>query len=113
MTAPLTWDEFERPEIRVGRIVTAVRNPKAVKPAYHLVIDFGPTIGTRASSAQLTVHYRAEDLPGRPVLAVLNFPPKRIAGVVSEVLVLGVPDANGAVVLLRPDREVPLGGRIF
>ncbi len=113
MTAPLTWEEFERPEIRVGRIVSAALNPKAIKPAYHLVIDFGPTLGTRTSSAQLTVHYRAEDLPGRAVLAVLNFPPKRIAGVVSEVLVLGVPDEQGAVVLIGPDGDVPLGGRIF
>lgn len=113
MSAPLTWEEFERPEIRVGRIVAASLNPAARKPAFRLTVDFGEPIGRRESSAQLTVHYTPETLVGRAVIAVLNFPPKRVAGVKSEVLVLGVPDEHGAVVLLGPERDVPLGGRIF
>ena len=88
-------------------------NPAAIKPALHLEIDFGGDLGIKHSSAQLTVHYTAESLIGRQVVAVVNFAPKRIAGVKSEVLVLGVPDAEGAVVLLHPDKEVPLGGRMF
>lgn len=111
-TAPIAWSDFDKVDIRVGRVVACVPNPAARKPAYVLTIDFGP-LGTRTSSAQLTVHYRAEELVGRLVVAVINFPPKRIAGVSSEVLVLGVPDAGGAVVLLHPERDVPLGGRMF
>ncbi len=111
--AELSWDEFQRVDIRVGRITAARLNPAARKPALHLTIDFGPGIGVRESSAQLTVHYQAEALVGRQVVAVVNFPPRRIAGVTSQVLVLGVPDATGAVVLLTPDQDVPLGGRMF
>ncbi|HEX3926574.1 MAG TPA: tRNA-binding protein [Gemmatimonadales bacterium] len=110
---PLSWDEFQRVDIRVGRVLSAVANLKAIKPAYHLRVDFGAEIGVRDSSAQLTVHYQPEELIGRLVVAVVNFPPKRIAGVKSEVLVLGVPDQAGAVVLLHPSIDVPLGGRLF
>ena len=88
-------------------------NPQALKPAYVLTIDFGEALGVKTSSAQLTVHYRPEHLVGQLVVAVVNFPPKRVAGVKSEVLVLGVPDADGAVVLLEPTTGVPLGGRLF
>ena len=110
---PITFDDFLRVDIRVGRITAARFNPTAIKPAFHLEVDFGPEIGVKHSSAQLTVHYTAESLVGRRVVAVINFAPKRIAGVKSEVLVLGVPDPAGAVVLLQPDHEVPLGGRMF
>jgi tRNA-binding protein len=103
---------FDAVDVRVGRVLTAALNPEARKPAYVMTIDFGE-LGIKTSSAQLTVHYRPEELIGRQVVAVVNFEPKRIAGVKSEVLVLGVPDENGAVVLLRPDLEVPLAGRLF
>jgi tRNA-binding protein len=113
MGAPIAWDDFVRVEIRVGRVIAARHNPAAIKPAIHLEIDFGPELGVKHSSAQLTVHYTPDVLVGKLVVAVVNFPPKRIAGVKSEVLVLGVPDAAGAVVLLSPDHDVPLGGRMF
>lgn len=109
----IAFDDFLTVDMRVGRVVAARLNPTAIKPAFHLEVDFGPEIGVRHSSAQLTVHYTERSLIGRLVVAVVNFPPKRIAGVKSEVLVLGVPDPAGAVVLLQPDREVPLGGRMF
>ena|SRR5690606_5364264 len=109
----ITWPDFERIDIRVGRVLTAAPNAKAHKPAYVLTLDFGPELGIKTSSAQLTVHYTPEQLVGRLVIAVVNFEPKRVAGVKSEVLVLGVPDADGAVVLLEPTHEVPLGGRMF
>ena len=108
----ITFPAFDAVDVRVGRILTAVFHTEARKPAYILTIDFG-ALGIKTSSAQLTVHYQPEDLVGRQVVAVLNFEPKRIAGVKSEVLVLGVADENGAVVLLRPDLDVPLGGRMF
>lgn len=98
--------------MRVGRVLEAEAFPEARKPAYKLRIDFGP-LGIRRSSAQLTVHYRAEQLRGRLVIAVINFPARQIGPVRSEVLVLGVPDADGAVVLLEPTEDVPLGGRVF
>lgn len=98
--------------MRVGRVLEAEAFPEARKPAYKLRIDFGP-LGIRRSSAQLTVHYRPEQLRGRLVIAVTNFPPRQIGPVRSEVLVLGVPDADGAVVLLEPTEDVPLGGRVF
>jgi tRNA-binding protein len=104
--------DFQRVEMRVGRVIEAEPFPEARKPAYKLRLDFGP-YGVRRSSAQLTVHYRADELVGRLVVAVTNFPPRQIGPVRSEVLVLGVPDAEGAVVLLEPTREVPLGGRVF
>ena len=109
----LSFGEFEKVDIRVGRIIQVERFPEARKPAYKLTIDFGVEMGTRRSSAQLTTNYRPEELEGRLVLAVVNLGPRQIGPFVSEVLTLGVPDAHGAVVLLQPDRDVPLGGRMF
>lgn len=109
--APITWDDFVKVDVRVGRIVAAEPFPEARKPAYRLRIDFGE-LGERRSSAQLTRRYRAEELPGRLVVAVVNFPPKRIAGIVSEVLVLGAMAADDDVVLLAPDQDVAPGKRI-
>jgi tRNA-binding protein len=111
--AEIDHAQFEQVDIRVGTIVDAQPFPEARKPAIKLWVDFGEAIGVKQSSAQLTVHYRPDRLIGRQVLAVVNFPPRRIAGFASEVLVLGVPDENGAVVLLRPDFQVPDGGRMF
>lgn len=105
-------EAFETLDVRVGRIVEATVNAKARKPSYVLRLDFGP-LGHRTSSAQLTVHYTPEQLVGRQVIAAMNLGTRNIAGVVSEVLVLGLPDADGAVVLLGPEREVPLGGRMY
>ena len=113
-TAPtIGFDDFLKVDIRVGTIVEAAPYPEARKPAIKLLIDFGGEIGLKKSSAQITRHYRPEDLAGRQVLAVVNFPPRQIGPVLSEVLVLGVPDENGAVVLLKPDLRVPDGGRMF
>ena len=109
----ISFADFERVDIRVGRVVRVEEFPEARKPAYKLVIDFGPDIGTRKSSAQLTQRYRREELEGRLVLAVVNFPPRQIGPFMSEVLTLGVPDADGAVILLSPERDVPLGGKMF
>ena len=109
----ISWEDFEKVDIRVGRVVDAWPFPEARKPSIKLTVDFGPGVGTRRTSAQLTAHYEREMLVGRQVVAVVNFPPKRIAGFKSEVLVLGVPDENEEVVLLSPDREVPVGGRMF
>jgi len=106
-------EDFDQLDIRIGTIVEAQPFPDARKPAIKLVIDFGAPLGTRRSSAQLTQHYTPEALVGRQVLAVVNFPPRRIGPFVSEVLTLGVPDAQGAVVLLGPDQAVPDGGRMF
>jgi tRNA-binding protein len=106
-------EDFARVDIRVGTVLSAVPNPAARKPAYVLEIDFGPEIGRKTSSAQLTELYAPEQLKGRQVAAVVNFPAKRIAGVRSEVLVLGFPDAAGRVVLVAVDRPVPDGGRLF
>lgn len=112
MTDTITFDDFLKVDIRVGQIVAAEPFPEARKPAYKLVVDFGPEIGTRKSSAQITVHYTIEDLIGRRVMAVVNFPPRQIGPVRSEVLVLGAADADGAVVLIAPDRDTPLGARM-
>ncbi len=113
-TAPLSYAEFQRVDIRVGRIVEVTDFPEARKPAYKLRIDFGGTIGVKKSSAQATKHYPKEALLNRLVVAVVNFPPKQIGPFMSEVLTLGVPDADGdGVVLLTPEREVPIGGRMF
>ena len=109
----ITFGDFEKVDVRVGRVLRAEAFPEARKPAYKLVIDFGSEIGERKSSAQLTDRYRCEDLVGRLVVAVVNFPPRQIGPFMSEVLTLGVPDEQGAVVLLAPDGEVPIGGRMF
>ncbi len=109
---PLSHDEFERVDMRVGRILSAEPLKKALVPAYKLAVDLGP-LGVKKSSARITELYRAEELPGRLVVAVVNFSPRRIAGFLSEVLVLGVGDAEGRVTLLAPDAEVPLGARIY
>jgi tRNA-binding protein len=111
--AEITWNDFDKVDIRVGEVVEAEPFPEARKPSIKLVVDFGASIGTRRTSAQLTTYYEPDALVGRQVVAVVNFPPTRIAGFKSEVLVLGVPDAAGEVVLLTPDRDVRLGGRIF
>jgi tRNA-binding protein len=107
------WEDFEKVEVKVGRVVAAEPFPEARKPAIKLTVDFGPGVGERQTSAQLTAHYDPEALIGKQVVAVVNFPPKRIAGFKSEVLVLGVPDESGEVVLLSPDIGVPEGGRMF
>lgn len=109
----IAFSDFLKVDVRVGRIVSAEPFPEARKPAYRLVIDFGPEIGTRRSSAQITRNHALEELPGKLVLAVVNFPPRQIGPMMSEVLTLGVPDADGEVMLIAPDREVPLGGRLY
>ncbi len=111
--AEISWKDFEKVDVRVGRVVAAESFPEARKPSVKLLVDFGPEVGEKRTSAQLTAHYTVEDLVGRQVVAVVNFPPKRIAGFKSEVLVLGVPDEVDEVVLLSPDRDVPPGGRMF
>jgi tRNA-binding protein len=112
MTDEITFDDFLRVDVRVGRITRAEPYPEARKPAIKLWIDFGAGIGEKRSSAQITVHYAPAGLVGQEVLAVVNFPPRQIGKFVSEVLVLGLPDDNGAVVLVQPGREVPVGGRL-
>ena len=112
MSDEISFDDFLKVDIRVGRVVDAQPFPEARKPAFKLWIDFGPGIGTRKTSAQITEHYTLETLIGRQVMAVVNFPPRQIGPFMSEVLTLGVSDAEGNVVLLAPDREVPLGGRM-
>lgn len=109
----ISWEDFEKVDIRVGEILEAELFPEARRPAVKLLVSFGAGIGEKRTSAQLTAHYTPEGLVGRRVVAVVNFPPKRIAGFKSEVLVLGVPDDNGEVILLSPDLEAPLGGRMF
>jgi tRNA-binding protein len=111
--APLSYADFMKVDIRVGRVVEVHDFPEARKPAYKLRIDFGAGIGVKRSSAQVTKYYTKEQLLNRLVLAVVNFPPKQIGPFMSEVLTLGVPDPEGAVVLLAPEREVPIGGRLF
>lgn len=109
----ITYDDFVKVDIRVGRITRVEPFPEARKPAFKLWVDFGPEIGERRSSAQITAHYTPETLLGRQVLGVVNFPPRQIGPVMSEVLVLGLPDENGEVVLIGPGHEVPLGGKLF
>ena len=113
MDDTITFDDFLRVDIRVGRVVDARDFPEARKPALRLWIDFGPGIGVKKSSAQITGHYAPGDLVGRQVLAVVNFPPRQIGPFMSEVLTLGVADADGHVVLVTPDRQVPEGARLF
>ncbi|MEQ9813141.1 MAG: tRNA-binding protein [Azospirillaceae bacterium] len=112
-SSPIGFDDFLKVDVRVGRIVEAEPYPEARRPAFKLKVDFGPEIGVKKTSAQITTHYSLEELPGRLVLAVVNFPPKQIGKFMSEVLVLGVPDGAGEVVMIAPDKAVPLGGRLY
>lgn len=112
MSDEIDFDDFLKVDIRAGTIVRAEPFPEARKPAIKLWIDFGPEIGEKKSSAQITAHYTVADLPGKQVMAVINFPPRQIGPVRSEVLVLGVSDPDGGIVLLRPDKNVPDGGRM-
>jgi len=109
----IAFDDFMKVDIRVGQVLKAEPFPEARKPAYRLTIDFGPDIGVKRSSAQITKHYTLDELHGRKVAAVVNFPPRQIGPMMSEVLTLGFPDADGEVVLIGVDREVPVGGRLF
>jgi tRNA-binding protein len=113
MVDQINYADFEAVDIRVGTIVSAQAFPEAREPAFKLTIDFGAEIGIKKSSAQLTVHYKADQLLGRQVCAVVNFPPRQIGPFISEVLTLGMPDEDGAVVLVRPDLRVPNGGQVF
>ncbi|MCR4431568.1 MAG: tRNA-binding protein [Tepidanaerobacteraceae bacterium] len=109
----ISYEDFEKVDMRVGKILDVEDFPEARKPAYKLTVDFGQEIGIKKSSAQLTALYKKEDLIGRQVVGVVNFPPKRIAGFMSEVLILGVKDDKGRVILLRPEREAVLGEKVF
>ena len=113
MEKEISFDDFLKVDIRVGVVLTAEEFPEARKPAYKLRIDFGDEIGTRKSSAQITVLYKSEDLVGRRVAAVVNFPPRQIGPFMSEVLVLGFSDQDGNISLVAPDHNVPIGGRLF
>ena len=110
---PITFDEFLKVDVRVGTIVRAEDYPDARRPAFKIWVDFGAAIGVKKTSAQITRHYRLDDLVGRQVAAVVNFPPKQIGKFLSEILVLGFPDAAGEVVMIAPDRPVPDGGRLY
>lgn len=109
----IAYDDFARVDIRVGTIVEAAEFPEARRPAFKLWVDFGDPIGIRKTSAQITKHYQLEQLKGRQVAAVVNFPPKQIGPFISEILVLGFPDADGSVVMVGPDKPVPNGGKLF
>ena len=113
MADQIAYQDFEKVDIRVGTVIDAEPVPEARKPAIKLTIDFGAEIGVKRSSAQLTVHYHPDQLIGRQVCAVVNFPPRQIGPFMSEVLTLGMPDENGAVVLIKPDLKVPDGGKLF
>ncbi|QDG76480.1 tRNA-binding protein [Labrenzia sp. PHM005] len=113
MSDQISFDDFLKVDVRVGRVIEAEEFPEARKPAYKLKIDFGPEIGIKKTSAQITKHYTPETLKDRLVMAVVNFPPRQIGPVMSEVLTLGVPDGDGEVVLLTPDKDVPIGGRLY
>lgn len=113
MSEQITFDDFLKVDVRVGRVIEAEEFPEARKPAFKMKIDFGPEIGVKKTSAQITKNYRLDELVGMHVMAVVNFPPRQIGPVMSEVLTLGVPDADGEVVLLTPDKDVPIGGRLY
>jgi tRNA-binding protein len=113
MAEQISYEAFEIVDVRVGTVIEARPFPEARKPAIKLTIDFGAEIGVKTSSAQLTVHYRPDQLIGRQVCAVVNFPPRQIGPFISEVLTLGMPDEDGAVVLVRPDLRVPNGGKLY
>ena len=113
MTSQISFDDFMKVDVRVGTVIEAVEFPEARKRACKLRIDFGDQIGIKRSSAQITVHYRPQDLLGRQVAGVVNFPPRQIGPFMSEVLTLGFADANGDIVLLEPERGVPNGSRMF
>ena len=113
MSDVISFDDFLAVDVRVGTIIAAELFPEARKPAYKLQIDFGAEIGVKKSSAQITTHYQPETLIGQKVMAVVNFPPRQIGPVMSEVLTLGVPDENGEVVLIAPTHSVPNGGRLY
>ncbi len=110
---PISFDDFLKVDIRAGQITRAEPYPEARVPAIKLWVDFGDELGVRKSSAQITGHYAPDEMVGKMVIAVVNFPPRQIGKVMSEVLVLGVPDDNGEVVLLGPDQDVPLGARMY
>ena len=112
MADEINFDDFMKVDIRVGRVVRAEPFPEARKPAIKMWVEFGGEIGTRKTSAQVTAHYTPESLIGRQVMAVVNFPPRQIGPFMSEILVLGLPDADGEIILLRPDQDVPDGGRM-
>jgi tRNA-binding protein len=109
----ISYNDFAAVDIRVGTVIEALPFPEARKPAYKLTVDFGDDLGTRKTSVQITEHYKPEELIGKQVAAVINFPPKQIASFMSEILVLGFPDSNGKVVLIGPDQKVPNGGKLF
>ena len=109
----ISWNDFAKVELRVGRVLQAEVFKEARKPAYKLLVDFGPELGQRKSSAQITVHYQPEELVGRLVVAVVNFPKKQVGPLMSECLVTGFHDADGAVALCVPDKDVPLGTRLL
>ena len=113
MTSLISFDDFMKVDVRVGTVIEAVEFPEARKPAYKLKIDFGDEIGIKRSSAQITVHYRPDELLGKQVAGVVNFPPRQIGPFMSEVLTLGFADENGDIVLLEPERAVPNGSRMF
>ena len=113
LRASIAYDDFDRVDIRVGTIIAVDPYPEARRPAFKLQVDFGPEIGTRKTSAQITKHYHLHGLVGRQVAAVVNFPPKQIGKFLSEVLVLGFPDSDGEVVLISPERPVPNGGKLY
>ncbi|EFO31767.1 CsaA protein [Roseibium sp. TrichSKD4] len=113
MSDQISFDDFLKVDVRVGQIVEAEEFPEARKPAFKMKIDFGPEIGIKKTSAQITKNYTLEDLVGKRVMAVVNFPPRQIGPVMSEVLTLGVPDEEGEVVLISPDKSVPIGGRLY
>ena len=109
----ISWDDFEKVDIRVGKIISVEDYPAARKPSYKLVVDFGKDIRLKKSIAQLVVHYTKEELEGKYIMAVVNFPPRQIGPSKSEVLIVGVPDKNGDCILISPDESVPLGGKLY